>query len=68
VEIHGAGAFRIVPFPEDRKAIDIGHYYGDYTAIGQALGWTPGVSLRKTLERTLAYYRQHAAHYWEPSK
>ncbi|MSS70116.1 MAG: NAD-dependent epimerase/dehydratase family protein [Candidatus Latescibacteria bacterium] len=68
VEIHEKGTFRIVPFPADRKAIDIGHYYGDYTAIRQALGWTPGVPLRETLRRTLAYYTQHAVHYWEPSE
>jgi UDP-glucose 4-epimerase len=67
VDLHGKGAFRIVPFPEDRKRIDIGHYYGDYAAIRQALEWEPRVPLREGLARTLAYYTKHAAHYWESS-
>ena len=67
VDLHGKGEFRIVPFPEDRKRIDIGHYYGDYTAIRQALGWAPRVPLREGLARTLAYYVEHAVHYWELS-
>jgi len=67
VEVHGGGTFRVVPFPEDRKRIDIGHYYGDYASIRQTLGWTPNVGLRDTLARTLAYYSEHATHYWEPS-
>jgi nucleoside-diphosphate-sugar epimerase len=67
VEVYGRGTFRIVPFPEDRKRIDIGHYYGDYTSIRRALGWAPGTPLRETLARTLAYYTGHAVHYWEPS-
>jgi len=65
VDCAGAGSFEIVPFPEDRKAIDIGDYYADYRKIRSKLGWKPTVPLGEGLKRTLEYYRQHAGHYWE---
>ncbi|MCS7001264.1 MAG: GDP-mannose 4,6-dehydratase [Dehalococcoidia bacterium] len=64
VELNGRGAWRLVPFPADRKTIDIGDYYADYAAIERRLGWRPRVSLREGLTRTLAYYRAHGHHYW----
>lgn len=64
VEINGSGSYRLVPFPPDRKRIDIGDYYGDYTRIRTQLGWQPRISLRVGLEHTLAFYRQNREHYW----
>jgi UDP-glucose 4-epimerase len=64
LELNGAGQYRLVPFPSDQKAIDIGDYYGDFTKARAALGWEPRTSLREGLQRTLAYYREHHAHYW----
>jgi len=64
VEINGAGRFEIVPFPPDRKAIDIGDYYGDYRLIQGRLGWRPRVALRDGLRRTLEFYRVEKEHYW----
>jgi UDP-glucose 4-epimerase len=63
VECNGSGSFITVPFPEDRKAIDIGHYYGSFDRIKTDLGWKPQVSLREGLERTLSYYKDHLCHY-----
>jgi UDP-glucose 4-epimerase len=64
VELSGQGEYRIVPFPPDRKAIDIGDYYSDYGHIRGKLGWAPKVDLRQGLARTLEFYRQHREHYW----
>jgi UDP-glucose 4-epimerase len=33
IELNGGGECRLVPFPADRKPIDIGDYYSDYTKI-----------------------------------
>ncbi|GIW05777.1 MAG: NAD-dependent epimerase [Dehalococcoidia bacterium] len=63
VELNGSGEYRIVPFPEDRKAIDIGDYYSDFSRIRQTLGWSPKVPLEDGLRRTLAYYHQYWRHY-----
>jgi len=64
IEINGGGCYRIVPYPPDRKPIDIGDYYADYRRIRGKLGWAPQVSLREGLTRTWAYYRQYREHYW----
>jgi UDP-glucose 4-epimerase len=64
VELNGSGSYRLVPFPADRKAIDIGDYFADYGKIRDALGWSPAVPLEEGLERSLAFYRDHAVDYW----
>ena len=61
--IAGGGRIRTIPFPSDRKAIDIGDFYADYSAIEQALGWRPEVPLEEGLARTLDYYRRHGGEY-----
>ncbi len=65
VEIYQGGQYEIVPFPPERKAIDIGDYYSDYTKIKQALGWEPRTLLRQGLTQTLNYYAQQGSYYWE---
>ncbi len=57
VRIHGHGDYRLIPFPPDRKAIDIGDYYADYRKIHGELGWRPRVPLAEGLQRSLDYYR-----------
>ncbi len=64
IDINGGGSFEIVPFPPDRKAIDIGDYYADYRLIQGRLGWRPKVPLREGLRRTLEFYRREREHYW----
>ncbi len=64
IEVNGGGTYEIIPFPPDRKVIDIGDYYADYRKIRGMLGWTPRVNLREGLKRTLEYYRAHREHYW----
>lgn len=59
----GGGGYRIVPFPEERKRIDIGDFYNDYTKIRARLGWEPRVSLRDGLSRSVDFYRRHIEHY-----
>ncbi len=65
VGVNGGGEYRIVPFPSERKAIDIGDYYADYSKIRSILGWAPKVPLREGLTPTLAYYREYSDKYWE---
>ena len=64
VQLNKHGRYELIPFPADQKAIDIGDYYGDFSKIQNALGWSPEVPLENGLAGTLAYYREHHAHYW----
>lgn len=63
--MHASGTFQIVPFPPERKAIDIGDYYSDFSKIKEALGWQPKVGLDRGLRLSLDYYLKHHQHYWE---
>jgi UDP-glucose 4-epimerase len=63
LRILGRGAFELVPFPPERKAIDIGDYYSNYDLATRTLGWAPSVSLDEGLARTLDYYSKHVKHY-----
>ena len=65
IQINGGGRSEIIPFPEDRKAIDIGDYYADFGKIESQLGWSPQVTLEKGLTETVEYYRRHHSQYWE---
>lgn len=64
VKLNGGGKCEVVPFPEDRKAIDIGDYYADFGKIEKLTGWSPKVALAEGLKQTLEYYRQNHSHYW----
>lgn len=64
IDINGGGEYRLVPFPPDRKRIDIGDYVADYTLIRRELGWSPRTGLREGLTRSLEYFRMHRRHYW----
>ncbi len=64
VEANGSGDYRVIAFPPDRKPIDIGDYYADYSKIKTNLGWQPRVSLREGLKRTLEFYRANKEKYW----
>ncbi len=59
-----AKPFEVVPFPPEKKRIDIGDYYGDFSRITEGLGWKPEVPLREGLMHTVAFYRAHKDHYW----
>jgi UDP-glucose 4-epimerase len=63
VELHKSGKYEMVPFPPERKVIDIGDFYSDYSKISKVLGWEPKVSLREGLQSSLNYYSQTLNHY-----
>jgi len=63
VEINGSGEYEEREFPADRRAIDIGDYYADFSKIQNALGWKPKRTLRETIQATLNYFRDALPHY-----
>jgi len=59
-----AGAFsEIIPFPPERKVIDIGDYYSNFDLAERVLGWSPKVTLSEGLIKTVEYYREHLPKY-----
>ena len=63
VEVNGRGEYAIRDFPADRRVIDIGDYYADFSKIRSELGWTPQRTIRETVEETLRYFRDAMPHY-----
>ena len=64
LRITGRGSYRIVPFPSEKKVIDIGSVYTSAAKFNAATGWTPCITLEEGLTRTVDYYRRCRAHYW----
>ncbi len=63
IGIHGCGEYVMREFPNERKKIDIGSYYSDYSRIRSVLGWEPKVLVDEALRRTLAFFSEHLQRY-----
>ncbi|MGH7800730.1 MAG: NAD-dependent epimerase/dehydratase family protein [Thermodesulfobacteriota bacterium] len=64
LEVTKTGSYESVPFPVDRRKIEIGDYWGDFSKIRTFFGWEPKVTLREGLERTVEFYFKNKYHYW----
>ena len=62
-ELQSGATWQLVPFPEERKKIDIGDYYSNYSLASDILGWEPEVMLDSGLQKTVEYYRQNLSSY-----
>jgi UDP-glucose 4-epimerase len=63
IDVNGSGFYTVHSFPEDRKKIDIGDYYSDFSKYRGAVGWAPKVSIREGFARTLKYYKMNLPNY-----
>jgi nucleoside-diphosphate-sugar epimerase len=57
------GDYQIIPFPEDRKAIDVGDFICDYLAFRDQFGWEPKVNFEDGILRSIEYFRREIEHY-----
>lgn len=63
VAVNGGGVYAVHSFPAERKKIDIGHYYSDFSRFAAVAGWSPAVNLRDGLSKTLEYFRANLKNY-----
>ena len=63
IEVAECGSYRLIDWPAERRAIDIGSFYADSSFIRETLGWRPVTPLRDGLSRTVAFCRAHWRHY-----
>ena len=56
--------FQLVPFPEEKKKIDIGDYYGSCERFTNITGWEAKTDLRQGLQKSVQYYQKFIEHYW----
>ena len=57
------GRIEVVPFPSDRKKIDIGDFYGKSEKLEHVTGWKPSITLEDGLNRMIQYYKQYGREY-----
>jgi UDP-glucose 4-epimerase len=67
LDVAGAGRVTYVPWPVDKKQIDIGSFYSDSSKFKKATGWSSSVGLGEGLRRTIEFYRAHMGRYVEPA-
>ena len=65
IQILGYGRFKIIPFPKDRKRIEIGNYVADIKKIRDDLGWEPKISVDEGIRMTFKYYEKFQKSYWK---
>jgi UDP-glucose 4-epimerase len=63
----GRGSVRYVPWPDEKRRIDIGSFYSDSTRFSSRTGWRSAIDLGEGFRRTLAYYREHFSRYVDPA-
>jgi len=57
------GDYQMVPFPKDRKAIDVGDFICDYSAFRDQFGWEPKVSFEEGIEKSVEYFKGNLNYY-----
>lgn len=63
ISVAGTGSYELIPWPGEKKKIDIGDYYGDFSKIKDELGWEPKTSLTEGLGKTVEYYKKYIDKY-----
>lgn len=63
IEINKKGTFVVKEFPEERKKIDIGDYYSDFSLISEELGWAPETPIEEALQKTIDFFRANMEYY-----
>lgn len=65
IKVFGNGNFKTIPFPAERKSIEVGDYIADRSKIEKRIGWTPTISLESGLKETFDYYLKYKKYYWK---
>ena len=60
--IEGA-VFEMIPFPQERKAIDVGDFICDFSAFSKSHGWKPKISFRDGISQTIDFFKREISYY-----
>ena len=57
------GDYQMIPFPEDRKAIDVGDFICDYSVFHDQFGWEPKVCFEEGIAKSISYFKENLNYY-----
>lgn len=57
------GECELVPFPSDRKAIDVGDFICDYSTFSNSFGWHPKISFEEGIIKSINFYKEEIKYY-----
>lgn len=63
IKIADSGKWKFVPWPSERKSIEVGDISLSIEKIQRLLGWRPKTSLEEGLKKTIVYYRDRIHQY-----
>ena len=58
-----SGDYQMIPFPEDRKAIDVGDFICDFSAFYNSFGWQPKVSFEEGIIQSIDFFKEELPYY-----
>ena len=57
------GNYQMIPFPEDRKAIDVGDFICDFSAFSNSFDWQPKVSFEEGIIQSIDFFKEELNYY-----
>lgn len=63
VKAVGKGRVVKVPWPKERKVIEVGDFFVTYERVREELGWEPRTKLEEGLRRTVEFYKNRLGEY-----
>jgi len=61
--LNEGSSYEKIPFPEDRKAIDVGDFVCDYQAFQSTFDWNPKVKFQEGISKSIDYFRENLDYY-----
>ena len=55
--------FEMIPFPQNRKAIDVGDFICDYSAFSNSFGWQPKITFEEGISESLDFFKKELEYY-----
>lgn len=68
VKIAGQGKVEKIPWPKHYDHFETGDFYSDIHKLQTVTGWQPKTSLQEGITKTLVYYKEHGAYYWDMAR
>ena len=64
IKVWGRGKMKTIPFPPERKKIEVGDYVASTEKIKKIYSWKAKTTLETGIKKTIAFYRKYKKYYW----